>query len=99
MPSDSETSINKAEILSQIDVAMGGHVAEKLIVGTDKITSGCGSDLAGATSYATKAVRQFGMFGDEVGFAAMDKSKASEEYNAACDKVIKKILDVSFSED
>jgi ATP-dependent Zn protease len=35
MPSDSEVSMNKIEILSQIDVAMGGHVAEKLIVGGD----------------------------------------------------------------
>lgn len=45
VPSDSEVSENKAQILSQIDVAMGGHVAEKLIVGKDQITSGCGSDL------------------------------------------------------
>jgi len=35
MPSDNETSMNKAQILAQIDVAMGGHVAEKLIVGND----------------------------------------------------------------
>lgn len=41
--------MNKSEILSHIDVAMGGHVAEKLIVGKELITSGCGSDLQGAT--------------------------------------------------
>jgi ATP-dependent Zn protease len=37
--------MNKAEILAQIDVAMGGHVAEKMIIGSEKISSGCGSDL------------------------------------------------------
>jgi ATP-dependent metalloprotease len=71
VPSDSETSMNKAEILSQIDVAMGGHVAEKLIVGNDQITSGCGSDLQGATNMATAAVRQYGMFGDDLGFSTI----------------------------
>ena len=63
--------MNKAEILSQIDVAMGGHVAEKLIVGKDQITSGCGSDLQGATSMATAAVRQYGMFGEDLGFSTI----------------------------
>lgn len=40
-----ETSMNKMQVLAQIDVAMGGHVAEKLIIGNEKISSGCGSDL------------------------------------------------------
>jgi ATP-dependent metalloprotease len=47
---------------------MGGHVAEKLIIGERKISSGCGSDLQGATNLATYAVRQCGMFGDLVGY-------------------------------
>ena len=89
--------MNKSEILSQIDVAMGGHVAEKLIVGKELITSGCGSDLQGATKYATAAVRKYGMFGDQVGFATTDKKHASDEYNADVDRVVKQILDVSVS--
>jgi len=76
---------------------MGGHVAEKLIVGKDKITSGCGSDLSAATQMATQAVRQYGMFGEEVGFSVVDTQQASEEYNAAVDRVVRKILDVSSS--
>lgn len=44
---------------------MGGHVAEKIFLGPDKVTSGCGGDLIGATDIAYKAVRNFGMFGDE----------------------------------
>jgi ATP-dependent metalloprotease len=58
---------------------MGGHVAEKLIVGTDFITSGCGSDLQNATNLATAAVRQFGMFGNEIGFATIAKKQSSDE--------------------
>ena len=57
VPDESENSNNKARFLAQIDVAMGGHVAEKLIIGKNKISSGCSSDLKGATDLAVKAVR------------------------------------------
>jgi ATP-dependent Zn protease len=45
MVPDDSSSTTKEKILADIDVAMGGHVAEKLIIGSGKITSGCGSDL------------------------------------------------------
>ena len=61
---------------------MGGHVAEKLIIGNQKISSGCGSDLQGATNLAIHAVRQCGMFGDMIGYNSTDKKETSEEYNA-----------------
>jgi ATP-dependent Zn protease len=38
-------SFNKAKALASIDVAMGGHVAEKIFLGDYKTTSGCSSDL------------------------------------------------------
>jgi ATP-dependent Zn protease len=53
---------------------MGGHVAEKLIIGPHKVSTGCGNDLEGATSLAYRAVRTFGMFGDEgmTGYGSTD---------------------------
>lgn len=97
VPSEaSEQSMNKAQILAQIDVAMGGHVAERLIIGERKISSGCGSDLQGATNLATYAVRQCGMFGDLVGHNKVKVCESSEEYNALCDSAVKKILEESF---
>ena len=92
-----ETSTSKAQILAQIDVAMGGHVAEKLVIGNTKVSSGCGSDLQGATKYATEAVRKYGMFGDLIGYNSTDKCQASEDYNAEVDKAVKQILDVSLT--
>ena len=69
VPNESDmVSTNKDKILAEIDVAMGGHVAEKLVIGRDKISSGCGSDLQGATQMASSAVRHFGMFGDSVSY-------------------------------
>ncbi len=52
-PDDSDMiSFSKEKVLAEMDVAMGGHVAEKLILGDKEITSGCGSDLQGATNIA-----------------------------------------------
>jgi len=50
VPNESDqVSMSKDKILASIDVAMGGHVAEKLIIGNDQITSGCSADLSSAT--------------------------------------------------
>lgn len=75
---------------------MGGHVAESMIIGREKITSGCGSDLQGATRMAYFAARKAGMFGDDTGYYSSDKDQTSEAYNALVDKTVKKILDESF---
>lgn len=95
MVPDDSVSMTKEKILAEIDVAMGGHVAEKLIIGDSKITSGCGSDLQGATSMAYRAVRYFGMFGESAGYVSSDPDQTSEKYNAMVDKEVKSILDVS----
>ena len=76
---------------------MGGHVAEKLLIGNEKISSGCSSDLQGATNLATYAVRQCGMYADLVGYNKVQAEEASEEYNALVDAAVKKILEESFN--
>ena len=96
MVPDDSVSWTKEKILAEIDVAMGGHVAEKLIIGDTKVTSGCSSDLQGATDMAYRAVRQYGMFGESAGYVAADPEQTSEKYNALVDKEVKTILDVSF---
>jgi ATP-dependent metalloprotease len=46
IPNESDmVSQSKDKILAEIDVAMGGHVAERLVIGKDNVSSGCGSDL------------------------------------------------------
>ena len=74
---------------------MGGHVAEKLVIGNSKISSGCGSDLKGATNMAVQAVRQSGMFGDLVSYVSSSFDESSDDYNAKVDRAVKLILDVS----
>lgn len=71
---DDSVQMTKEKILADIDVAMGGHIAEKLIIGANKVSTGCGSDLDGATNLAYRAVRTFGMFGEEglTGFSSTE---------------------------
>lgn len=75
---------------------MGGHVAEKLIIGKDNVSSGCGADLQQATQLASQAVRYFGMYGDDVSFISRDKNDTSDEHNGQIDVAVQKILDDSF---
>ena len=97
IPDENEMlSMSKEKVIAHIDVAMGGHVAERIFLGKNSITSGCGSDLKGATDIAYQAVRKFGMFGDEVGYMSTDKQDNSEKYNATVDIAVKKILDESY---
>lgn len=54
---------------------MGGHVAEKLLLGEKEVTSGCGSDLQAATNMAYRAVRNYGMFGEDAGYMSISEPK------------------------
>jgi ATP-dependent Zn protease len=95
VPDESDMlSTTKEKVLANIDVAMGGHVAEKLFVGHEKVTTGCSSDLRGATNLAYEAVRRYGMFGEEAGYLSVDVKDVSQEHNAMIDEQVKKILDV-----
>jgi ATP-dependent Zn protease len=45
---------------------------------------------------AYRAVRYFGMFGENAGYISQDPDQTSEKYNAMVDKEVKEILDVSY---
>lgn len=72
-----------------IDCAMGGHIAEEMIMGDKHLTSGCSSDLKNATYLAIKAVRQFGMFGENgSSFLSTSKDETSDEFNSKVDGTV-----------
>ncbi|CAG8957926.1 hypothetical protein HYFRA_00000268 [Hymenoscyphus fraxineus] len=54
-------SVSKDQYEAKIDVFMGGKVAEELVYGSEKVTSGCSSDLQGATQIAYSMVVNCGM--------------------------------------
>ena len=57
LPKDDRLMITHKEFLADIDVALGGRVAEELIFGPENVTSGASSDLRHATATATRMVK------------------------------------------
>ena len=49
--------VTQKEFLADIDVSLGGRVAEELIFGPENVTSGASSDLRHATATATRMVK------------------------------------------
>jgi cell division protease FtsH len=66
MPEDDRHSYSKAYLQAQLVYAYGGRVAEELIFGPDKITTGAGNDIERATALARRMVAEWGM-SDKVG--------------------------------
>lgn len=61
LPEMDKYSTQMVEYQAQIDVALGGKVAEELIYGPDKVTSGVSQDLKQATNIAYTMVTRLGM--------------------------------------
>ncbi len=61
LPERDQLSVTRAKLHADIAVAMGGRVAEEMIFGADKITSGASSDIKMATNMARAMVTQYGM--------------------------------------
>lgn len=61
LPELDKVSETKKEMLAQIDVLMGGKVAEELVYGADNVTTGASSDIQGATRIAYEMVTKAGM--------------------------------------
>ncbi len=66
LPETDQFSITRTKLKSDIAVCMGGRVAEEIIFGYDKVTSGATSDIKQATKLARSMVRECGM-SDDVG--------------------------------
>lgn len=67
IPEKESYHVTKSQMLAMMDTLMGGRVAEELIFGPDKITTGASSDLKKATKMATNMVKDWGM-SDKVSF-------------------------------
>merc|ERR1712150_470412 len=61
IPENMQWHETKAQMLANMDVSMGGRIAEELIFGKEKITGGASSDLSSATRTAVSMVKKLGM--------------------------------------
>jgi len=109
LPERDKYSHSREYIEANISKAMGGRIAEELIFGHEKVTSGAASDIQMATKLAKDMVTRFGMsnelgpltYGeneDEVflGRSITRHQQMSEETANKVDAEIKKIVDAGY---
>tara|TARA_Y100000748_G_scaffold83753_1_gene69247 strand:- start:354 stop:1220 length:867 start_codon:yes stop_codon:yes gene_type:complete len=110
LPERDKYSQTREYMKSQIAKAMGGRVAEEIIFGHDKVTSGAMSDIKMATSQARHMVTEAGMsellgplaYGDNqdevfLGRSVARQQNMSEETSRKVDAEIKKIVDEGYN--
>ena len=61
LPEGDRVSMAREKLFADLAVAMGGRVAEEMIFGYDKVTTGASSDISMATDMARKMVTEWGM--------------------------------------
>lgn len=61
LPTEDTLLPSRSELLAQLDVAMGGRIAEELLLGIQHITTGATGDLQAATRVARNMVTKYGM--------------------------------------
>ncbi|MEM6666808.1 MAG: ATP-dependent zinc metalloprotease FtsH [Pseudomonadota bacterium] len=61
LPERDQISLTRAKCKADLAVAMGGRIAEEMIFGHEKVTSGASADIQMATRLAKMMATQFGM--------------------------------------
>ena len=61
LPERDQYSYHRDKMYANLAVAMGGRVAEEVIFGYDKVSSGASSDISYATDLARSMATQWGM--------------------------------------
>ncbi len=69
LPEADRYSMNFEQMTSRLAIMMGGRVAEEIILGKDKVTSGASSDIQAATGLARSMVTRWG-YSDKLGLVA-----------------------------
>ncbi len=72
LPENDRLSVSRAELEADLSVCAGGRIAEEMIFGYDKVTTGASSDIEQATRIAKRMVIECGM-SDKLGFLSYEK--------------------------
>src|SRR6218665_3713222 len=76
IPEKEAYHVTKSQMQATLDTLMGGRVAEELIFGVEKVTTGASDDLRKATGIATSMVKDYGM-SDKVGVRTFEEDHGS----------------------
>ncbi|KAM9308571.1 ATP-dependent zinc metalloprotease YME1L1 [Gastrophryne carolinensis] len=96
LPENDRWSETKSQLLAQMDVSMGGRVAEEIIFGPENITTGASNDFDNATKIAKLMVTRFGM-SEKLGVMTYsDTGKLSPETQSAIEQEVRTLLKDSY---
>ncbi|XP_075683628.1 ATP-dependent zinc metalloprotease YME1L1 [Rhinoderma darwinii] len=96
LPENDRWSETRSQLLAQMDVSMGGRVAEEIIFGPENVTTGASSDFDSATKIAKLMVTKFGM-SEKLGVMTYsDTGKLSPETQAAIEQEVRALLKDSY---
>jgi len=110
LPEEDKYSQNKVQLESQLASLFGGRVAEELIYGKDKVTTGASNDIERATQIARNMVVKWGL-SDALGPLTYDENEdevflgrsvtkhqnVSDETHRLIDKEVRQIIDGAYS--
>ena len=109
LPERDEVSQTREQLHAQMAIAMGGRVAEEIIFGEDKVTTGAASDIEQATKRARAMVMRAGLskelgpvaYGENeeevfLGRSVARQQNMSEETAKKVDSEIRKIVDKGY---
>jgi cell division protease FtsH len=110
LPLEDRYSYSKERLESQISSLFGGRIAEELIFGRDKVTTGASNDIQRSTELAHNMVTKWGLsdklgpmvFGEEEGEVFLGRSvtqhkSLSDETAHIIDEEIRNIVDRNYS--
>ena len=110
LPEGDRISMSRSKLLGDLKVSMGGRIAEEMIFGYDKVTTGASSDIQMATEIARRMVTEWGlsrlgfqMYGERqqevfLGHSVSQHKPISEATAQMVDEEIRKILDSCYAE-
>ena len=111
LPEGDRISTSRAKLEADLVVAMGGRVAEELIFGAEKVTTGASSDIKMASNVARKMVTEWGMseklgpllYAEDqeevfLGHSVARHKNMSDETTHVVDEEIRRIVDSAYEE-
>ncbi len=110
LPEEDKYSQSKTQLESQLASLFGGRVAEEIIFGKEKVTTGASNDIERATKIARAMVQRYGL-SDALGPLAYDEDEeevflgrsvtqhkaVSDETHRQIDKEVRRIIDVAYN--
>ena len=111
LPEGDRISLSQAKLHADLRVAMGGRIAEELIFGRDRVTTGASGDIKMATDMSRRMVTEWGMseklgpllYGEPtqevfLGHSVTQHKNMSDATARTVDEEIRRIVDEAYSE-